>query len=130
MACVSVGRPVNSVCFSAGEPYTVVCAPERFEGSACGDRSSHGGRGGDELVQIWDLRWGQRMMPGLPASMTEALVPVDGNPRSPAPSVAPLSASHADALLAALPFPTPSYQAAALLSWDSTLFPRGSARRD
>lgn len=50
VASVSVGRPVNSACFSAGDPYALLCAPEL--GTNCTR-----GHGNDDLVQIWDLRY-------------------------------------------------------------------------
>lgn len=60
VASVPVGRPVNSACFSAGDPYALVCAPERRRASsnAGGEGQSSGGsgNGSDDLVQIWDLR--------------------------------------------------------------------------
>lgn len=61
VASVMVGRPVNSACFSAGDPYALVCAPELGEArSSRGGGSSSGeiGEGNDDLVQIWDLRCG------------------------------------------------------------------------
>lgn len=63
VASISVGRPINSACFSAGDPYALVCAPEL--GGTVGERmvagrgEKHNGAGNDDLVQIWDLRWGQ-----------------------------------------------------------------------
>lgn len=63
VASVSVGRPLNSACFSAGDPYALICAPELGGGpNSCspssGSRSSGGGSscGSEDLAQIWDLR--------------------------------------------------------------------------
>ena len=62
VASVTVGCPLNSACFSAGDPYALICAPEL--GVACAQggrvrsgRSSYtGGDMSNDLVQIWDLR--------------------------------------------------------------------------
>lgn len=60
VSSVSVGRPVNSACFSTGDPYALVCAPEREQasvgGGSGGCSSRESSSGSDELVQIWDLR--------------------------------------------------------------------------
>lgn len=61
VASVFVGRPVNSACFSAGDPYALVCAPELGEARSRRGGGSSGGEtsgGNDDLVQIWDLRCG------------------------------------------------------------------------
>ena len=64
VASVLVGPAVNSACFSAGDPYALLCAPQlgKGGGGAVGSGSKGGGSGGgndcDDLVQIWDLRCG------------------------------------------------------------------------
>ncbi|CAN0173302.1 unnamed protein product, partial [Scytosiphon promiscuus] len=63
IATVSVGRPVNSACFSAGDPYALLCTPELSTGcpSSVGNPGSGSTRGrsgiqNEDIVQIWDLR--------------------------------------------------------------------------
>lgn len=60
VASITVGRPVNSACFSPGDPYAVVCAPELVQGpvkqNACSGHGSGFDGGKDDLIQIWDLR--------------------------------------------------------------------------
>lgn len=63
VASVAVGCPLNSACFSAGDPYALICAPELGMGCVGGGRarsgrssSSTGGEMCNDLVQIWDLR--------------------------------------------------------------------------
>lgn len=63
VATVSVGRPVNSACFSAGDPYALLCTPELSTGCrkstgnpGSGSSSRGSGMENDDLVQIWDLR--------------------------------------------------------------------------
>ena len=66
VARVNVGRPLTSACFSAGDPYALICAPElgmdndRDHGGVGGggfakSERSNGGKE-DDIVQIWDLR--------------------------------------------------------------------------
>lgn len=69
---ISVGRPLNSVCFSAGDPYALLCAPElgtacssRGGGGGSGSSSGENGVGGADLVQIWDLRCGPLCLRGV-----------------------------------------------------------------
>lgn len=62
VASVSVGRPVNSACFSTGDPYALICAPElgawssKRNGGGGGNSDDGSCDGNDNLVQIWDLR--------------------------------------------------------------------------
>ncbi|CAM9325129.1 unnamed protein product [Ectocarpus sp. 6 AP-2014] len=65
VASVSVGRPVNSACFSAGDPYALLCAPEL--GTNCTR-----GHGNDDLVQIWDLRSLRCFKDAIPAAVATA----------------------------------------------------------
>jgi len=55
---VLVGPAVNSACFSAGDPYALICAPQLGEGGdgARGWNNGAKGKGNEDLVQIWDLR--------------------------------------------------------------------------
>eukprot|EP00903_Cladosiphon_okamuranus_P019649 g18066.t1 len=70
VASVLVGRPVNSACFSAGDPYALVCAPGLGEAR----NSSRGGGscGGGDLVQIWDLRFLKCFKDSVPAALAAA----------------------------------------------------------
>eukprot|EP00752_Nemacystus_decipiens_P011893 g10545.t1 len=73
VASVFVGRPVNSACFAAGDPYTLVCSPELGETRSSRVDGSSGGRGtsggNNDLVQIWDLRFLRCFKDSIPAAL-------------------------------------------------------------
>lgn len=56
VAGVLVGPAVNSACFSAGDPYALICAPQIGGDGARGGNGGANGKGNEDLVQIWDLR--------------------------------------------------------------------------
>ncbi|CAM9203567.1 unnamed protein product [Laminaria digitata] len=77
VASVAVGCPLNSACFSAGDPYALICAPELGMGCVGGGRarsgrSSTGGEMCNDLVQIWDLRSLRCYRDSIPAAMAAA----------------------------------------------------------
>ncbi|CAM9099275.1 unnamed protein product [Ascophyllum nodosum] len=90
---ITVGRPVNSACFSAGDPYALVCAPEleRSPPGKGGCGFSDGGR--DDLVQIWDVRSLRCFRDAIPAALATAFTEACATPQSPLTDMQPPSHS-------------------------------------